>query len=334
MATESMRDPTKGRWALAATAVALVLVTAGCSDSGGSHEVTRAGDAATTVDEAARDDAGRVEPGGAGSADLGADGLEPASGDPVAVDVASVEGTSAAATRDRIFTANLEIEVEVLEDAVDEASAAVGALGGFSANEEVDLGERRHATVTYRVPADRFDEAVEALGAVGDLQTQQVDAQDVTAQYADLEGRVTTLRTSIARLQGFLAETTDVTQIASLEGELTRREAELESTESQRRALADSIELSTITVAFTGSEAAAPVSRPPRNVGSVRESSTGAAALSCGRLNRRVDPRCPGVLTALAVRQRCRPPQDGFTARDDDPPWSADEPFPGRPTPR
>ena len=61
---------------------------------------------------------------------------------------------------------------------------------------------------------------------------------------------MTTLRTSIARLQGFLSETTDVNQIASLESELTRREAELESIESQRRVLTDQVALSTISVDF------------------------------------------------------------------------------------
>lgn len=180
-------------------------------------------------------------------------------GDATMVDAASVQGATAAEGRDQVFTATLDIEVEVLEDSVDEASTAVEALGGFAANEQVDLGERQHATVTYRVPADQFRQAIDALTAVGDLQTQKVQGQDVTAQYADLEGRVTTLRTSISRLQGFLAEAQDATQIASLEGELTRREAELESTEAQRRALADSIELSTITASFTGSEALAPV---------------------------------------------------------------------------
>lgn len=165
---------------------------------------------------------------------------------------------SVAAGRDQVFTATLDIEVEVLEDSVEEASSAVEALGGFAANEEVDLGERQHATVTYRVPADQFRAAIGALNAIGELQTQVVEGQDVTAQYADLEGRVTTLRTSITRLQGFLGEAADANQVASLEGELTRREAELESTEAQRRALADRIELSTITVSFSGSEAVAP----------------------------------------------------------------------------
>ncbi|MEZ5270057.1 MAG: DUF4349 domain-containing protein [Microthrixaceae bacterium] len=233
---------------LVVAAVAALLTAGGCSGFGGSDNAASSDDSATR--EARSTELGPVP-------DAALD--EEAAGGATLLDTASVESTAPAVGRDQVFTATLDIEVEVLEESVSEASTALEALGGFAANEDIDLGESRRATVAYRVPADQFDQAMNALAAVGDLQTQQVEAQDVTSQYADLEGRVTTLRTSIGRLQGFLAEATDANQIASLEGELTRREAELESTEAQRRALADRIELSTITVSFTGSEPLAPV---------------------------------------------------------------------------
>lgn len=239
--TDTHRTPARSRPAWRAPAVLLLaIVLAGaCSNSG--------------------DDAATAEAGGDSGAFDGEMRGEDVAGEAAVVDPASVKAATAADGRDQVFTATLDIEVEVLEKSVTEASTAIEALGGFAANEDIDLGERRHAMVTYRVPADQFDAAIDALAAVGDLQTQESEAQDVTSQYADLEGRVTTLRTSISRLQGFLAEATDANQIASLEGELTRRDAELESTEAQRRALADRVELSTITVSFTGSEAVAPV---------------------------------------------------------------------------
>lgn len=162
----------------------------------------------------------------------------------------------AAADRQQIFTASVDLGVDQLDVAVREAAAAVDALGGFTATEDVALAGSAHATIVYRVPAEQFRPAMAALSKIGDLRQQQVDSSDVTSQYADLDSRVTTLRTSIGRLQGFLNETTDVNQIASLEGELTRREAELESIEAQRRALADQVALSTITVSFDATSAA------------------------------------------------------------------------------
>ena len=49
------------------------------------------------------------------------------------------------------------------------------------------------------------------------------------ATYADISGRLDTLRINVARLQGFLNKATDANQIAQLEGELTQRESDLES---------------------------------------------------------------------------------------------------------
>jgi hypothetical protein len=149
----------------------------------------------------------------------------------------------------------MSVRVESLDAALVEASKTVTAQGGFTASEDVDLSASLHAQVTYRVPAAKFRATLDALAKVGKVQSQSVDSNDVTAQYADLEGRVKTLRASIARLQGFLLAATDITQVASLESELTSRESELESIESQRRALADQVDLSTVTVSFDATSA-------------------------------------------------------------------------------
>jgi len=178
---------------------------------------------------------------------------------------AALTGTPAvdvAAGRKQVFTASVDLHVEELDRAVADAAIAVSALGGFAASEDVDLSGSKRATIVYRVPAAQFRDALGRLSDIGELLQQTIDSSDVTAQYADLEGRVTTLRTSIARLQGFLSDTTDVNQIASLEGELTRREAELESIEGQRRALADQVELSTISVTYDATTATPAISEP------------------------------------------------------------------------
>ena len=204
-------------------------------------------------DESAQESAGYADSAdsggsGGGSADeVTATGAVVEASGPGAVDG---DPPDPAAARLQTFTADLDLGVDQLDDAVAEASATIEELGGFAADEDVDLAGSERATVVYRVPAAEFRPALDALADVGALRRQSIGSEDVTAQYSDLESRVTTLRTSITRLQGFLAETTDVNQIASLEGELTRREAELESIESQRRVLADQVALSTITVEF------------------------------------------------------------------------------------
>ena len=227
--------------AVAVTAIACAALV-GCSGDSGQDD---SGQGASEESASYTDSADSA--GSGGSADqLTASGAVVEASGPGTVD----GEPSDAAARLQTFTADLDLGVDQLDDAVAEASATIEELGGFAADEDIDLAGSERATVVYRVPATEFRPALDALADVGALRRQSIGSEDVTTRYSDLESRVTTLRTSITRLQGFLAETTDVNQIASLEGELTRREAELESIESQRRVLADQVALSTITVEF------------------------------------------------------------------------------------
>lgn len=229
-----------GWWAgrsRAAVAVVLLCVAglvAGCSGSDDDGSSSDAGSA----EEAASVDGAADAPGAGGAA-----------GESAAVSVEAVE-VDATEGRQRTFTANLSLGVDEVDSAVEQAAEAVSSVGGFTATATVDLEGGGQASASYRVPADQFDAALDALSALGEVRTKDVQTDDVTAEYADLESRVAALRTSVERLQGFLAEATDVGQIATIETELTRREAELESTEGQRRALADQVALSTVSVSF------------------------------------------------------------------------------------
>lgn len=246
---------------LAAGSIALALATAtACGAGADVGDSSSSGDAGTEA-KLAPDASGA--PGSAADGSLSAGGPADAANNTSANSGDGEQGltatpdlvVSAAADRQQVFTASADVKVDSLDDAVAEGAGLIEGLGGFAANEDVDLSGSNHATIVYRVPAPQFRPALAALSKLGHLRSQTIDSTDVTSQYADLEGRVTTLQTSIGRLQGFLAETTDVNQVASLEGELTRREAELESIEAQRRAMADQITLSTITVSFDATTA-------------------------------------------------------------------------------
>lgn len=245
------RRRTWGRTGAATVGVVLLaLAPLACSGSDDSLGDSGAGDAEAGVaaDEVASTTAAVGDTAESAMADgdsTSSDGAAPG----VLTEAAQVGGAPADG-RQRTFTASLELDVDRLDTAVAEAAGVVEGLGGFSATEDVDLGSARVATITYRVPAERFRRALDELGGLGELRQQDVQGDDVTGAVADLESRVTTLRTSVTRLQGFLGEATDVNQIAGLEGELTRREAELASVEAQRRSLADQVALSTVTVVF------------------------------------------------------------------------------------
>jgi hypothetical protein len=75
-----------------------------------------------------------------------------------------------------------------------------------------------------------------------------VNTTDVTTQVADVDARVRTQRESIARIQELLKQAGSVAEIAQVEGELTRRQAELESLLARQKALSGMVAESPITV--------------------------------------------------------------------------------------
>jgi Domain of unknown function (DUF4349) len=78
----------------------------------------------------------------------------------------------------------------------------------------------------------------------------------VTAKLVDLNARLKTQRASVDRIRALMTQAKTLTDVTMLESELSRREADLESLESQQRELADLAALSTISVTLLGPEAA------------------------------------------------------------------------------
>lgn len=127
----------------------------------------------------------------------------------------------------------------------------VGAAGGDIAKEDTttdDKGEASRSTLVLRVPVDEFDTSLDQLADLGSLVSKVRNSKDVTAAVADIDSRVSTAERSIQTLRSLFSRATALGDIIRLESELSQREADLESLQSQQRALADKTTMSTITV--------------------------------------------------------------------------------------
>ncbi|GLW95710.1 DUF4349 domain-containing protein [Actinokineospora globicatena] len=158
--------------------------------------------------------------------------------------------------RKLVRTATVELTAGKVSDAADQVRDAVTSEGGFSGQEQVN---DRYATLTLHVPSDRLDKALEKITAAGQVRNRAQTAQDVTEQVVDVESRIETQRASLARVRALLDRAGTISEIVQLEGEVTRREAELESLLKRREALAGSVALSTVTVRISVDGAAPPV---------------------------------------------------------------------------
>jgi len=133
--------------------------------------------------------------------------------------------------------------------------AIATAHGGVVTTENVVSGGEKSyyatSTIVLSVPADELDGALTDVAAVGEVMLRTIQSTDVTAKVADVESRITTMRASIVRMQELLKRAGSVAEIAQVETELTKREADLESLLAQQKVLAQRVAQSPITVTLT-----------------------------------------------------------------------------------
>ena len=165
------------------------------------------------------------------------------SADPTAPPGPDGQTRAAVAPRKVVYTARLQIIVADVAAALDRGEAIAKQLGGYVQH----LGGDR---VTLRVPAAKFQLAVDDLARLGPLADRDITAQDVTEQYTDLEIRLANARATLKRLQAILEKTTNVKDVLAVEKELARVRTEIERMQGRMNLLASRIAYATITVTF------------------------------------------------------------------------------------
>jgi uncharacterized protein DUF4349 len=156
-------------------------------------------------------------------------------------------------------SARLDVKTPKLDDLVSQARAIAAGAGGYTGQESTVASS---ATLSLAVPAEKLDGVLDQLAALGTVTRRELSSQDVTAQVVDTDARLATQRASVERIRALLAKATSVSEIASVESELTDREATLESLEQQQKSLAGSVAMATVALSVTA-EAAGPPSTSP-----------------------------------------------------------------------
>jgi hypothetical protein len=166
--------------------------------------------------------------------------------------------------RSVITTGWLTMTVDDPVDSAAEVASIVDRAGGRTDSRSETPGtdtQQARATLVVRIPADDFDAVLADLRELGEVDSVQLDASDVTQQREDLDARIGALQASVDRLLALLAEATTTADLIAIESELSSRQTELDSLVAQRDYLADQVDFSTLTVELL-SEGIAPDAGP------------------------------------------------------------------------
>ncbi|MGI8646060.1 MAG: DUF4349 domain-containing protein [Nocardioides sp.] len=109
-------------------------------------------------------------------------------------------------------------------------------------------GDVQRSRMVLRVPVEDFYETVEELEQVAELESSDKSSENVSLQVIDTEVRIRAQERSLRRIEILFDRAQTVRDIVSIESELNRRQAELDSLQSHQSYLADQTSMSTITV--------------------------------------------------------------------------------------
>jgi len=144
------------------------------------------------------------------------------------------------------------IEVDKLDPAIVKVRQLATQLGGYIANSSVVGGhdQVRSATFELKIPAQRFDQAVNGLGSIGKVESVNATAEDVGEEFVDITARVNNAHRRLEdRLIALLATRTGKLQdVLSVERELARVREEIERYEGRLRYLKTRAAVSTLSV--------------------------------------------------------------------------------------
>jgi hypothetical protein len=180
--------------------------------------------------------------GGTGRAAGGEDSEQP--NPPGAVDDAKI-----------IRTGTMDLEVTDVPKAIRTARDVVAGAGGYiGASSTGSNDDQPYAEITYRIPVDRWEDALDELRGLNGIATkvvaEQTQAVDVTGQYVDLEARIRNLRASETALLAIAEKATRVSDILEVQAQITSVRGQIEQLEAQRNDLGDRTSYGTLTVTF------------------------------------------------------------------------------------
>ncbi|MFZ4296451.1 DUF4349 domain-containing protein [Streptomyces cinereoruber] len=247
----------------AAVLLTASLVLTGCG-AGGSDAGDRAAGARAEqpVDRAP----GGGAADGSSGASSGSSGASSGSGS----DAGSGKGAAKAPAQQHVIrTASLSVEVADAAKALATARTVAVDAGGRVENESTERVDDTSlaSRIVLRVPQGKYDSVLAELTGTGKLLNRKADAQDVTDQVVDVQSRIATQRASVARVRELMDRADKLSDVVTLEAELSRRQADLEALLAQQSSLKDRTSLATITLQLTEKRKEEPKDEEPKEEG-------------------------------------------------------------------
>ncbi|HEV2009961.1 MAG TPA: DUF4349 domain-containing protein, partial [Candidatus Limnocylindria bacterium] len=156
-------------------------------------------------------------------------------------------------TRSVILTANIAMKASDPWAVADKAQAVAAGLGGDVIGlSQSGSKDDRVASLTIRVPSERFTEALRQLRALdGDVLSSTVEGKDVTDQFVDLKARLSAKQGEEQRYNALLTRAGTIDEILKIDAALSNVRTQIEQLQGQVNSISSRTQFSTITMSIT-----------------------------------------------------------------------------------
>jgi len=184
---------------------------------------------------------------------------QPASSGSAAAPSASATKASrlALATQSIVYTASLTVRAKNVTAAAARATSIVTAEGGYVSGEQAAVNPRDPARSTVslqlKIPVADYPGTLSTLSTALGMQTSLTQhAQDVTEEVADVSSLVSSAQAAITQLQALLKRAGSISQLLTVQQQISTQESSLEALQAQQRALSRETSYATLTVLLVG----------------------------------------------------------------------------------
>ena len=148
-----------------------------------------------------------------------------------------------------IYSAYLDVDTTAFDDAHAQIESITKAHSGYFENLDQDsYSTYRNAYYVIRVPAEEFDTFMSEIQGVGTVTSISQNASDITESYVDIESRLETAKTKLARLQELLSQAQNMSDIITIENEIADVQWEIDDLSGALKSYDSQVEYSTVTL--------------------------------------------------------------------------------------
>jgi mannose/fructose/N-acetylgalactosamine-specific phosphotransferase system component IIB len=182
---------------------------------------------------------------------------------------APASGTANQSQVERMVIKNGNLSIVVLDppESMDNISKMTEAMGGFVVtanlyNQEIEGGiQVPRGSISIRIPAERMNEAMERIKAESsqDPISENINSQDVTSEYIDIQSRVKNLEAAEAELTEIMKSANKTEDVLNVYNQLVQIREQIEVNKGQIQYYEQSVALSSISVELIADKAVQPL---------------------------------------------------------------------------